>query len=72
MAILTGKNNWILIITVALIAGAVGGGLIVYINNTANQAAVLSQIAELKRPEKIKDTQIVANSIPQPVCGNGV
>lgn len=44
------KTNWIFVIVVALIAGAVGGGLTVYINDTINQTTLLSQIPELKNP----------------------
>ena len=50
MFIQKGKTNWIFIIVVALIAGAVGGGLTVYINDTINQTTSLSQIAELTNP----------------------
>jgi len=49
MFIQQGKTNWIMIIIVALIAGAVSGGLVVYINDTIRQTTVLSQVTELKK-----------------------
>lgn len=58
-------------LTVALAAGAVGGVLVLYINETARQTTSLLQVTELNKPEKIKNTEI-ANNTPQPICGNGV
>jgi len=55
MIIQEGKTNWILIFVVALFAGAVSGGLVVYINDTVDQAAALSQMAELENPGKINN-----------------
>jgi hypothetical protein len=51
MFIQQGKTNWIFIIIVALVAGAIGGGLIVYINDTIKQTESLSQADELKKTE---------------------
>ena len=70
MFIQPGKTNWFLIIIVALIAGAVGGGLVVYINDTIKQTTALSQIAELKKPGKINNqgTNVLQlNPSPAPV-----
>jgi hypothetical protein len=50
MFIKSGKTNWVLIIVVAVIAGAVSGGLVAYINDTVKQTASLPQIAELGKP----------------------
>lgn len=44
MLIQQGKTNWICIIAVALISGAVGGGLLVYINDTVRSTNSLSQV----------------------------
>jgi hypothetical protein len=64
MIIQQGKTNWILIIVVALVAGAVSGGLVAYINDTVWQTTALSQTAELQKPEKIQNaTQPDTNNI---------
>jgi uncharacterized protein YxeA len=55
MFIHQGKTNWILIIVVALLAGAIGGGLVMYINDTIQQTTALSQTVELQKPEKIQN-----------------
>jgi len=47
MFIQQGKTNWIFIIIVALVSGAVGGGLISYINNTIRQTDSLAQATGL-------------------------
>ena len=58
MFIQKGKTNWILIIIVAFVAGAVSGGLVAYINDTVKQTSVLLQIAELKKPKKTQNIPI--------------
>ena len=52
MFIQQGKTNWILIIIVALIAGAIGGVLTIYINDTVRQTMELSRTVGLNNPEK--------------------
>jgi hypothetical protein len=54
-----------MIIAVALIAGAIGGGLMVYVNNTIRQTTELSQTAELKKPDNKNITQDSETNNPQ-------
>jgi hypothetical protein len=51
MFIQQGKTNWVMIIAIALVAGVIGDGLIVYINDTTKQTESLSQAVELKKTE---------------------
>jgi len=46
-----GTTNWLFIVVVALVAGAVGGALTIYINDTIRQTDSLSQTAILNRPQ---------------------
>jgi hypothetical protein len=46
-----GANNWVFIVAVALFAGAVGGALMVYINDTIRQTDSLSQTAILEKSQ---------------------
>lgn len=54
MFIKKGKTNWTIIIVVALIAGAVGGGLVIYINGTVNETGLLISSSTLANPDKAK------------------
>ncbi|MCU0653278.1 MAG: hypothetical protein MUD10_03395 [Candidatus Pacebacteria bacterium] len=45
MFIKKGKTDWVLLIAVATIAGAAGGGLMSYINDTVMQNNLMSQEA---------------------------
>jgi hypothetical protein len=62
MFIQQGKTNWVMIVVVALIAGAVSGGLVAYINDTVRQTTVLSQSES--------ELQVLArqNATPSPVA----
>jgi len=56
MFIHQGKTNWILIIVVALLAGAIGGGFGNVFNDTIQQTTALSQTVDIARkPEKIQN-----------------
>jgi|GEM_PF-994227 len=60
-----GKPNWTYVIFVALFAGAVGGGLMSYINDTVWQTDFLAQTADLWK-RKTKTVQVNSNA-PVPV-----
>lgn len=55
MFIQKGKTNWILIIVVALIAGAAGGASTLYINDTVWQANHLVQTVGVGETDKKQD-----------------
>jgi flagellar basal body-associated protein FliL len=46
-----GKTNWIMIVVVAVIAGAAGGGSVMYINQTIAQTMAMSQSVQLNAPK---------------------
>ena len=64
MFIKKGKTNWVMIVVVAVIAGAVGGGSVAYINDTIKQAMALSQAVQIVNPQR---AQPVPGTINNPV-----
>lgn len=55
MFIKKGKTNWTIVIAVALIAGAAGGWLVVYINDTAYETDLLITSNTLAKPDKTRE-----------------
>jgi hypothetical protein len=66
MFIKKGKTNWVMIIVVAIIAGAAGGGSVMYINETISQTTALSQVNELQKPARQNATPTSIEAIPVP------
>ena len=64
MFIEKGKTNWMLIIVVALFAGAIGGGSVAYINDTIKQTQALSQSVQVVAPQR---AQTVPGTVINPV-----
>ena len=63
MFIKKGKTNWTLVIVVALVAGAVSGGLVVYINDTVKETSSLISSDVLVNQSKTQGNQIQAIAI---------
>ncbi|MCX6758134.1 MAG: hypothetical protein NTX14_00315 [Candidatus Nealsonbacteria bacterium] len=63
MFIKKGKTNWMLVVVVALIAGAVSGGLVVYINDTVKETSLLMSSDVLVNQTKTQENQIQAIAI---------
>ena len=51
-----------MIVIVAIIAGAIGGGSVVYINDTVKQAMSLSQPNELRIPQRTQTPNVPETS----------
>jgi hypothetical protein len=62
MFIKKGKTNWMMIIIVALIAGAVGGGLVGYVNDTIKQTHDMSQSIQAVNPQRVQPVPGTINS----------